>query len=88
MSLPKTAAEVLKNHIELEVESLDRIYLNIIQWRLQAENNQAHAFTIPHSHRHEARHPQPVAGLQTLIHQTVLQGKPRAAHGTDREQHA
>ena len=51
MSLPKTAAEVLKNHIELEVESLDRIYLNIIQWRLQAENGIAWFFRY---HRGEA----------------------------------
>jgi DNA-binding PadR family transcriptional regulator len=35
MSLPRTAADVLKNHTTLEVESLDRIYLKVIQMRLQ-----------------------------------------------------
>lgn len=35
MSLPRTPADVLKNHTTLEVESLDRIYLKVIQMRLQ-----------------------------------------------------
>jgi DNA-binding PadR family transcriptional regulator len=35
MSLPRTAADVLENHTTLEVESLDRIYLKVIQMRLQ-----------------------------------------------------
>lgn len=35
MSLPRTAADVLKNHTTLEVESLDRVYLKVIQMRLQ-----------------------------------------------------
>jgi len=35
MSLPRTAADVLNNHTTLEVESLDRIYLKVIQMRLQ-----------------------------------------------------
>ena len=41
MRLPRTAADVLNDHIELEMESLDRIYLNVIQHRLPAENGVA-----------------------------------------------
>ena len=44
MSLPKSAADVLDHHIELKLESLDRIYLNVIQHRLQAENGVAYFF--------------------------------------------
>ena len=34
MSFPRTATDVLNNHTTLEVESLDRIYLKVIQMRL------------------------------------------------------
>ena len=51
MSLPKSAADVLDHHIELKLESLDRIYLNVIQHRLQAENGVAYFFR---HHRKEA----------------------------------
>ena len=33
--LPQTVAEVLGKHITLEVESIDRMYLNVIVGRLQ-----------------------------------------------------
>ncbi len=35
MTVPHTAADILKNHTTLEVESLDRICLKVIQMRLQ-----------------------------------------------------
>ena len=35
MSLPHTVAEVINQHITLELESLDRVYLNIYQPKLQ-----------------------------------------------------
>lgn len=35
MSIPKTVADVIKQHVVLEVESIDRMYLNVYQGRLQ-----------------------------------------------------
>ena len=35
MSIPKTVADVIQEHIVLEVESIDRMYLNVYQGRLQ-----------------------------------------------------
>ena len=35
MSIPQTATEVLRNHVELEVESIDRMYLNVYVPQLQ-----------------------------------------------------
>ena len=35
MSLPRTVADVLSQHVTLEVESIDRMYLNVYQPRLQ-----------------------------------------------------
>jgi len=37
MSLPRSVAEVLKNHVTLEVEGIDRMYLNVYQPRLQTD---------------------------------------------------
>lgn len=37
MSLPHSAAEILDDHVELELESLDRMYLNVYVPRLQYE---------------------------------------------------
>lgn len=36
MSVPQTAAEVLSKHVVLEVESIDRMYLNVYVPQLQA----------------------------------------------------
>ena len=44
MSLPRTAAEVLKDHVTLEVEGIDRMYLNVYQPRLQTERGVAAFF--------------------------------------------
>ena len=35
MTLPRSAAEVLADHVTLEVECIDRLYLNVYQARLQ-----------------------------------------------------
>jgi hypothetical protein len=37
MSLPRTVAEVIRDHVTLEVESIDRMYLNVYQPKLQHE---------------------------------------------------
>jgi hypothetical protein len=44
MSLPRTVAEVLKDHVTLEVEGIDRMYLNVYQPRLQTERGVAAFF--------------------------------------------
>jgi hypothetical protein len=35
MTLPRTAADVLSGHVVFEIESIDRMYLNVWQPRLQ-----------------------------------------------------
>ncbi len=35
MTLPRTVATVISRHVTLEVESIDRMYLNVYQPRLQ-----------------------------------------------------
>jgi hypothetical protein len=37
MSLPRTIAEILDEHVTLEVEGIDRMYLNVYQPRLQTD---------------------------------------------------
>jgi hypothetical protein len=44
MSLPRSVAEVLKQHVTLEVEGIDRMYLNIYQPRLQTDRGVAAFF--------------------------------------------
>src|SRR6185369_13611075 len=44
MSLPRTVAEVLNDHVTLEVEGIDRMYLNVYQSRLQTESGVASFF--------------------------------------------
>ena len=51
MSLPATVADVLQKHVRLTVESLDRMYLKIMQPRLQVEKGIAYFFRY---HRGEA----------------------------------
>ena len=44
MSLPRTVAEVLTGHVTLEVEGIDRMYLNVYQPRLQTDRGVAAFF--------------------------------------------
>ena len=37
MSIPSSVAELLRNHVTLEVEGIDRMYLNVYQPKLQTE---------------------------------------------------
>ena len=39
MSLPRTVAEVINQHVTLEVEAIDRLYLNVYQPKLQLERH-------------------------------------------------
>jgi hypothetical protein len=41
MSIPRSVAEVMRNHVTLEVEGIDRMYLNVYQPKLQAEKQAA-----------------------------------------------
>ena len=45
MSMPRTVAEVLSEHVKLQVESIDRMYLNLYIPMLQTEGGTAHFFT-------------------------------------------
>jgi hypothetical protein len=44
MSVPRTVAEVLSEHVTLEVEGIDRMYLNVYQPRLQTDRGVAAFF--------------------------------------------
>src|SRR3954451_21301536 len=44
MSLPRSVADVLKRHVNLEVEGIDRMYLNVYQPRLQTDRGVAAFF--------------------------------------------
>ena len=44
MSVPRTVADVLSEHVTLEVEGIDRMYLNVYQPRLQTERGVAAFF--------------------------------------------
>lgn len=41
MSVPRSVADVLRNHVTLEVEGIDRMYLNVYQPKLQTEKQAA-----------------------------------------------
>src|SRR5580692_1182706 len=41
MSIPRSIAEVMRDHVTLEVEGLDRMYLNVYQPKLQTEKQAA-----------------------------------------------
>jgi hypothetical protein len=50
MSVPRTVAEVLRRHVTLEVEGIDRMYLNVYQPRLQCEGQVAAFFRSHRGH--------------------------------------
>jgi hypothetical protein len=41
MSLPRSVAEVIRSHVTLQVEGIDRMYLNVYQPKLQSEKQAA-----------------------------------------------
>lgn len=47
MTLPRTVADVLSRHVTFEIESIDRMYLNVYQPRLQHPGGAA-AFFVGH----------------------------------------
>src|SRR5271166_443081 len=50
MSVPRTVAEVLRQHVNLEVEGIDRMYLNVYQPKLQTERGVASFFRYHRGH--------------------------------------
>ena len=47
MSLPRTVADVLREHVTLEVEGIDRMYLNVYQPRLQTRTRRRCLLPLP-----------------------------------------
>src|SRR4029078_9467853 len=41
MNIPRSVADVIQNHVTLEVEGIDRMYLNVYQPKLQMEKGAA-----------------------------------------------
>jgi hypothetical protein len=52
MTLPRTAADVLSEHVVFEVESIDRMYLNVYQPRLQYGGGVSGFFTGHRGHKY------------------------------------
>ena len=50
MSVPRTVAEVIRDHVTLEVEGIDRMYLNVYQPKLQSERGVASFFRHHRGH--------------------------------------
>lgn len=50
MSVPRTVADVIEHHVRLELESLDRMYLNVYQPRLQSPAQVAAFFRFHRGH--------------------------------------
>jgi hypothetical protein len=50
MSVPRTVAEVIRRHVTLEVEGIDRLYLNVYQPKLQCERGVASFFRFHRGH--------------------------------------
>jgi len=46
MSVPRTVAEVVAKHVTLEVEGIDRMYLNVYVPQLQREVGVASFFSV------------------------------------------
>jgi hypothetical protein len=51
MSLPRSVAEILREHVTLEIEGIDRMYLNVYVPQLQREGGVASFFRFHRGHR-------------------------------------
>ena len=68
MSVPRSIAEILREHVTLEVESIDRMYLNVYIPRLQTEAGVAGFF------RHHRGHPFASSALMEPISKAFIRG--------------
>src|SRR3974390_3129930 len=50
MSVPRTVADVIRQHVTLDVECIDRMYLNVYQPKLQHEQGAAYFFRYHRGH--------------------------------------
>lgn len=50
MTIPRTVAEVIRHHVTLEVECIDRMYLNVYQPKLQTDRGVAAFFRFHRGH--------------------------------------
>lgn len=50
MSMPRSVADVIRNHVTLEVEGIDRMYLNVYQPKLQTDRGVAAFFRFHRGH--------------------------------------
>lgn len=50
MSMPRSVADVIRNHVMLEVEGIDRMYLNVYQPKLQTDRGVAAFFRFHRGH--------------------------------------
>ena len=41
VSIPRSVADIIRNHVTLEGESIDRMYLNVYQPKLQTDKQAA-----------------------------------------------
>ena len=51
MSIPRSVAQILSEHVTLELEGIDRMYLNVYVPRLQREAGVAGFFRFHRGHR-------------------------------------
>lgn len=77
MSLPQTVSEILRQHVTLEVESIDRMYLNVYVPRLQTESGVAAFF------RHHRGQPFASSVLMQPISQAFLKAIAQFAQAQD-----
>lgn len=77
MSLPRNVADVLRNHVTLEVEGIDRMYLNVYQPKLQHEKGAVGFF------RFHRKQPVASSALMSVMTRAFLQQVDDfvAAHG-------
>src|SRR5437879_12544557 len=67
MSIPRSVADVLHNHVTLEVEGIDRMYLNVYQPKLQMAKGAACFF------RFHRRQPVASSSLMGVMTNAFLQ---------------
>jgi hypothetical protein len=66
MSVPRRVSDIIQNHVKLEVESIDRMYLNVYQPKLQVAKGVANFF------RYHRGNPIPSSALMQPISQAFI----------------
>ena len=67
MSIPRNVADVIRKHVTLEVEGIDRLYLNVYQPKLQTEKGAACFF------RYHRKQPVASSALMSVMTRAFLQ---------------